>query len=505
MLKNTTYFSLLFLLLVSTGINAQNHKCGVTAHMGSMIQEQMIENRNEMRNFVEERVATVYLPVRFHLVAKSDGSDRTKETDALTAICNLNNNFEDQEIQFYIHEFKYLNSTTLYNNAMSNGSYSVLNNNIIYNAINIFLVDDAGGGAAAFYKPPAGQFGDDWVVCSQSYADDFETLTHEIGHFFSLNHPFYGWEPTDNGWDPAEHGNPVGIWAPDNNTRNEFADGSNCANAGDMICDTPADYLFPFPGNNGCTYDKNAKDPNNQLLTPDMTNFMNYASCSNSLYHFTDMQKDEVQNSLNSSSRNYIPKNNTPNLDEVTDSPTQLSPQNLQTVDTYNNVTLEWTAVDNAENYLVEVISTSSGSQIINTDQTSITLTNLEASSNYFWKVYGYNEYSTCAGGSGQRIFKTGSTLTDTNEITALQEWGINPNPVSNGESIFVNIESATGVTLDVSVSTITGQIIETYEDQIFANGTSVFEIETFNMPAGMYLVSLHTDEGVETQRVSVL
>ena len=507
MLKNTSYLAFLFLLLASFGLQAQTHKCGVSAQMGAMIQEQMIENRNEMRNYVENRVATVYLPVRFILVAKSDGTERTKETSALIALCNLNNNYADQEIQFYLHEFKYLNNTQLYNNGSSNFAYSTLNNNMTYDAINIFLVDDAGGGAAAFYQPPAGPgpFGDDWIVSSESYADDFETLTHEMGHFLGLNHPFYGWEPTDNGWDPAIHGNPVGIWAPDDMTRNEFADGSNCNNAGDMICDTPADYLFPFPGNDGCTYNKNAKDPNNVLVEPDMTNFMNYASCSNSLYHFTDMQKVEIQNSLNSTSRNYIPKDYTPNLDPLGGSPTQLDPQNLQTIETYNAVTLEWTSVDNAEGYLVEIINQTTGTQIVTTDQTKITLNNLIASTNYFWKVHAYGEYSTCGGSSGQRIFKTGSTLTDTNEISALQDWGVNPNPVTNGESIFVNIESGTGLTLDISVSTITGQTVQLFKDQIFANGSSSFEIETYNLQAGMYLVSLHTAEGVEIQRVSIL
>jgi hypothetical protein len=476
--------------------------------MGSMIVDQMIENRNEMRDFVQDRVATVYLPVRFILTAKSDGSERTKETTALEALCNINNNFADQEIQFYLHEFKYLNNTQLYNNGMSPFAYSTLNSNMTYDAINIFMVKDAGGGAAAFYQPPAGPFGDDWIVCSESYGDDFETLTHEMGHFFSLPHPFNGWEPTDNGWDPAQHGNPVGTFAPDNQTLNEYVDGSNCNNAGDMICDTPADYMFPFPGNDQCTYDKNVKDPTGALLQPDVTNFMNYASCNNSQYHFTDQQKQEVQNSLNSSSKNYIPKNHTPDLNQITDSPTLVSPQQGQTVDTYNSVQLEWTAVDHATGYIIEISSQTAGTTIINSNSTqpSLLVTSLQPQTTYFWKVHAFHEYSTCNDGqSSQKIFKTGSTLTDTNEIEALQDWNVNPNPVNSGESIYVNIKSSTGLTMDVRLSTVTGQTIQLFEDRLFANGDSSFEISTANLPAGIYLVSLHTAEGVETRRVSII
>ena len=472
--------------------------------MGAMLQEQMLQNRNEMRDYVQVRNAVVYLPVRFFLVARTDGSDRTSESVAMQALCHLNNNYADQEIQFYLKEFKYLNSTNLYLNGMSNSAFTTLANQTIYNAINIFIVDDAGGGAAAFYQPPAGPNGNDWIVSSESYADDFETLTHEVGHFFTLNHPFYGWD--QEAWNLQDHGNPVGTYSP-GGILNEFADGSNCENAGDLLCDTPADYRFDFPGPDGCTYNQNVKDPKGDLISPDLTNFMNYASCSNSLYHFTDDQKAEILNSLNSTSRNYIPKNYTPaNLGLVTSAPTILSPQNLQTVPTYNHVELEWTAVENADMYLVEVVNTNTGKKTYLVDETKIVLTDLAPQSNYFWKVKGYTEYSTCGALSSQRIFKTGSDLVnDTNEIPGIANWYLTPNPVKSGELLMLNIESEKGVSVDVMVSTVTGQTVQFYADQKFANGLSTFEIATNNFTNGIYLVSVRTPEGVLTKRVSIL
>lgn len=502
MTKNI-FLSVFAVLVLFNALSAQTHKCGVTYEMGKMIKEQMIQNRNEMRDYVSLRSGNVYLPVRFYLVAKSDGTDRPSEDTALDGLCNLNNNFADQEIQFYLKEFKYLNNTQLHSNPGSGFAYSTLNQQIIYNAINIFIVGNAGSGVAAFWQPPAGPAGDDWIVSSASYADDFETLTHEVGHFFSLNHPFYGWE--SEGWNLADHGNPVGLFSPDGEL-NEFVDGTNCNEAGDMICDTPADYRFEFPGPDGCTYNLDVMDPNGDLLEPDMTNFMNYASCANSAYHFTDMQKVEVQNSLNSSSRNYIPKNYVPNIDPIEDIPTLLSPQQAQTIETYNYVTLEWTPVDNAESYMLIVVGTTSGQRLIITDDTAITLTDLEPESNYFWKVKPFNEYSVCQNFSAQRFFKTGTDVaSDTNEIPELADWYLSPNPVRSGESIQLNVEVSNGLTADVIITNIAGQLVEYIENQEFGTGITNFEIPTANLPSGIYMVSLRTLEGMETQRISIL
>ena len=501
MIKNTLYLTLV-LLFVATVSFAQKHNCGVNHAMGTMIQDQMIENRNELRNFDQVRGATVYLPIRFFLVAKSDGSERTKESTILRALCTLNNNYADQEVQFFIKEIKYLNNTTVHSNPMSTFGFNTLSSQTVYDAINVYIVKEAGGGAAAYYQPPAGPGGNDWVVSGESYALDFETMTHEIGHFFSLNHPFYGWESEP--YNEADHGNPVGAFSPDGEL-NEYADGSNCQIAGDMLCDTPADYRFDFPGPDGCTYNLNVRDPQGDLISPDITNFMNYGSCNTDEYHFTPDQKAEIQNSINSSSRNYIPKNITPNLNEITSSPTLLSPQNLETIETYNNVNLEWTPIANADHYLLELTNSDTGQEFFILDEPQILLTDLLKESNYFWKVTAFTDYSTCQPASGQKIFKTGSeVVSDTNEIPGLSTWKLAPNPVKSGNVLLINVEAEAGFSADILVTTITGQTVQRFTDQRFADGITAFEVDTYSMPAGTYLVSLQSTDGLQTKRVSI-
>jgi hypothetical protein len=72
----------------------------------------------------------------------------------------------------------------------------------------------------------------------------------------------------------------------------EFVDGSNCNDAGDYFCDTPADPMLSPAIVNGanvnaqCVYFGNQKDGHNQLYVPDATNIMSYAP-SKCLSHFS--------------------------------------------------------------------------------------------------------------------------------------------------------------------------------------------------------------------------
>lgn len=91
------------------------------------------------------------------------------------------------------------------------------------------------------------------------------TLAHEMGHFWGLEHTF-------------------------ENAPEELADGSNCATAGDKICDTPAD---PYVQNSGieyltgCVFTWMGLDPNGDFYDPDVGNIMSYYDCS---CHFTYQQ-----------------------------------------------------------------------------------------------------------------------------------------------------------------------------------------------------------------------
>lgn len=82
------------------------------------------------------------------------------------------------------------------------------------------------------------------------------THSHELGHYFSLEHTFAG----------------SGV---------ELADGSNCETAGDGICDTPADpYIYPLPTTSyvdaDCHFIFMGQDANGDYYDPLTGNIMSY-------------------------------------------------------------------------------------------------------------------------------------------------------------------------------------------------------------------------------------
>lgn len=121
-------------------------------------------------------------------------------------------------------------------------------------------------------------------------------FAHELGHIFSLGHTFP---------------NMTGPVATD-----ELVNGSNCATAGDFICDTPADPgLTAVPGrvDVNCNYtDTIYTDANGDLFNPDTRNIMSFAplSCYD---HFSNEQLlqmrwclDHIRYYLKSGSLNMV-------------------------------------------------------------------------------------------------------------------------------------------------------------------------------------------------------
>lgn len=104
--------------------------------------------------------------------------------------------------------------------------------------------------------------------------DDGRTLTHEVGHYLALHHPFAG------GCNGSGFGNPVGN-----------AGGSN---TGDYCADTPP----VFEDNMGCT-PINSCSSDNPDLPDQIENYMDYTNCQNM---FTEDQKARARAVINSNS-----------------------------------------------------------------------------------------------------------------------------------------------------------------------------------------------------------
>ena len=259
MIKNVTlFFSCLYLSIA--GFAQERSICGTSSEALQMIQQRLIANKERVkvnRNHSASRSQEdIFIPLKFHLVARNNGSGRASGTDLLSQMCTLNETFQELGIQFYIKDgVNFVDNGVIYDSPTILGVENIMNSLRDDNAVNIFVVGNAqnpqreGVGRTLGYFDPR----TDWVVIRESEVrDGGMTLLHEIGHFFGLPHPFNGWD-----FDPysaSKHGSPAPSTAP-GGVASEFADGSNCETAGDMLCDTPADYLyFSQLNNQTCEY-----------------------------------------------------------------------------------------------------------------------------------------------------------------------------------------------------------------------------------------------------------
>ncbi len=462
---------------------------------------------------VSDRGVIRYVPIHFHLVADGAGVGRIKEMKVLDQLCDLNESYGAYDVQFYLSPHP---THGLFDKSINHdGVYTDQSNTFLMqnrrhaNAVNIFVVNVAESGnnqpgvTLAYYSPPR-----DWVVSKKSEisGNGNGTIPHEVGHFFSLKHTFFGWESgsftsTSPGWPVAPPVSPAGV-------PTELVDGSNCLTAGDGICDTPPDYNFGF-GWSGCTpYTGGAQDPTGVLVDPMENNFMSYFIGCNP-YQFTQGQIDVVKQNLDLSSRNYLDNTYSP-VGENVESPDDLilNPPNNETVPFYNSVKLEWLPVTGASHYLVEIDRTSGygspSAQLFIMTETSKELYNLAPNTTYYWRVRPFNYSSSCAVVK-QRILKTNDIASDLNEINYVQDIKLAPNPVENGGSATLSLNAAKAFEANVTMVDALGRQVADLGTKRFESGENLTEIPTESLANGLYFVVLESDLGRNVMRLAVL
>ena len=481
----------------------------------TQIENRLAYNQANYANQAAERTVQ-YVPVALHAVRNTDGSDGISEAQLLDMMCILNDKYQDQEIQFYLTNppINYINNTGI--NNVPNNFTSELRSARIPNAINVFVTNNINDqlGAAGYYQSPAGWSGNDFIVVARNFVYAQNVFPHEIGHFFSLLHPFHGWE--NNPWSESAWGNPVGANAPSDPSIfvspivNEFQNGSNCATAGDRICDTPPDYLFALhPNQGGCAeWSIPVQDPNNTVVNPQENNVMSYfGNCGS--HDFTADQKEAIRVDLmNSPDRDYVRNSFTPNMTAINSVPMLLSPAEGSTVNSAETVTVSWFPVIEAQYYAIEVdlspgFSSPFRKSLVGAASTPNALfTDLEEGTEYFWRVRPFTEFTTCTGYSDRGSFFTPMT-TATNQLSELSAWDISPNPVSTGEQINISVMASASFPAQIEIYNRLGQKVHTVSKNI-VDGRQSFSLDSNKLGSGLYFVSIVGKEGRTTKKLLV-
>lgn len=487
--KSLTFLSLIFLFWNS--VNAQIiGSCGTDGAANLDIRNRMMANREDPQLSVYRSGGTSYVPVSYWLSAKNDGTGRARYINCLINLCAINEIYKDQGIQFYIKSINDLNNSFIYDDPSSQfGAAAIINlNKKNLNAINIFVASKANGsspGVLAFYSP-----NEDYIVTDLNYVNsNGTTLGHEIGHFFSLAHTFFGWEaetydcsvPT-----PLEHflnGQRVLVEYVDR-AKPYSSNKLHCNVAADGFCDTPADYNLGF-GYNGCKYSGCAKDPDGVPLDPDEASIMSYFL--NCLKYFSQEQKDAIARDYASSKRNFLKTPVQTALPDVAE-----APKNATIVsDGFNAVTFKWDAVPNATDYILEYaqvsLSNAATYKTFLLKRTDTTLTNLNKGIKYAWRVTAFNATSLCPKSTNPLSF------TNSNFGVATQDHeniisGASVNSLGNG-NYMVDVSASSNQSLRFEVFNLDGRLVHEEDLQLSAGiNQFVRSIDQY----GIYTYRLH-------------
>ncbi len=505
-MKNLSKLLLLLTLLLPTFLIGQIHYCGTSQDAFTANAKRIIENRKNAELFLSDRtVTTTYVPVAFHLVGNSSGEGRVPEHRVLDALCILNLQFLDalDPIQFYIHDdgLFYVDNSTLYNLSPSNNdAVNLMNSMKQDDALNIFIVNSIMSNNSTYYQPPAGI--NDFIVIGSPYLYGESILSHSVGHFFSLIHPFYGWY--SDPWNPnIWSGIPVDSLAPDGLIPSENQSGSNCMIAGDLICDTPPDYLFGFFANN-CSFEENAIDFEGNAVMPMENNIMTYFSnCVD--YEFTAGQFEAMYLDLMSPERDYVNPGVLPNVSPISSTPALISPGYGEDIDSPEALFV-WSSVPGATHYLLKVDRLESFSfdpiELITTD-TSVLLQGLTEDVDYYWQVHPYNQYVTCSPLSGIGQFETQPIFVSNLELSSDASFQIQPNPVKSSDNFYLLFHNHKESELEIEVHSLDGKQMYQHRQRV-SSGAHQIEIEISSWPAGIYWVTCKSTEGTYSNKLVV-
>ena len=499
--------------------------CGLSTQDADILFNEMIALRERFPVVAPMR-AVAYVPVWFHLVAKSDGTGRVQMNKMLEMLCEWNRLYavNGVELQFYIKGINNIDNSSLYDSPHSFGGDQAIRSNKKNDGMNVYMVNNANDPA----QPTATVLGyylntgnglpyeADWFIVTNSQATlgGAVTIAHEAGHFFTLSHPFYGWEtcpfkPTST--TPCAPATVSCFGGGTYSVENAARTGSdaNCSTAGDGLCDTPANYNLGF-GYNGCTYVGLTCDPKGVKIDPDETNIMDYfTGCETK---FSAMQKTAMQNNyLNSSNRGYIRVGNVAPTITTLDLPALNAPIGGVTTTYFNNFTLTWAAVTGATGYVVEIAKTLTffDSRILVSTTNSLNVNSIKlpnyltaSGQNYYWRVKPYSNYVFCSAFTTRQNFVAGG-INGTKEISGISNFEVSPNPLSKNQFLQLNMTSERAFDAQVKLYNVAGQLVQS-EKKRFEVGFSSQNLNVSNLNNGLYILTIESENGVINKKVVI-
>jgi len=265
------YFTIITITLLFCSlhynVNAQDIECGTKitaesqAYFNSIKQQLNSLEQEFLNGTIQSRSLSALssIPIKAHIIRTTAGTGGLSVTQLNNAIADMNILYANAEIEFYLCDgINYIDDDNYYS-FETNEENALTTANNVTGLINIYFTNSvvsssSGSGLCGYAYFPGGP---ETILMNNNCATNSSTLSHEMGHFFSLYHT---------------HG------TSNSTLTDELVNGSNCETSGDFICDTPADPKLSY-GNvtPACIYTGTEIDSNGDTFVPDPNNIMSYS------------------------------------------------------------------------------------------------------------------------------------------------------------------------------------------------------------------------------------
>lgn len=422
------------------------------------------------RGYAAKSAVQYYVPVYIHFVGDDADKGFYSANQMMLDICELNDQYASVGFYMVLGGFDYISNSAWYDHATYGPGSTMMNRNNKVGFVNVYLVQNPAGNCG-YFSP-----GQDGIALGKNcMGKGHTTFAHELGHFFSLPHPFT---------------NVTGI--------KEYVNGSNCDIAGDLFCDTRADFLdYRW----ACPYTGNDLDELGDKYDPDETLYMSYSldRCAN---RFSLEQIDAMVYNINS--QRFILQGPLKDTMPPTHKISRVLP--LEGVaQKPTNAVFSWRKAPNAIGYVLQAsqISVFPGNLPLDviTADTFFVATKLSDSRTYRWRVRPIYAGQTCTEFSDTGAFYTSTTAGITAFGEGNQSVKLYPNPANSSQEVYIAFENQQTVT-QAAIYTADGKKISAAT--LDAQNNNLYKMNIAHLSTGVYFVDIITTTAAYRQKLLV-
>ncbi|MBK9108020.1 MAG: T9SS type A sorting domain-containing protein [Saprospiraceae bacterium] len=479
-----------FALFIANGLFAQAEFCGTRIED----QQQALNSIDGLPYVYRQDNAITYIPLMVHNVTNDNSNSFFAAWPLFETLCTLNSDFLPTGFQFYLERgFNYIRNSEWNNHEDFQKGEEMMVESNIPEMVNCYLVSDPAGNCGYF------TYSGDGVALNKTCLGKYShTWAHELGHFFSLPHTFYGWEGIR-----YSSSKKTSEYQGDVFRQIENVVRAQCKRQADYFCDTNPDYIsYRWSCNQDGFSSLIMRDVNDSTFRADGSLFMSYSNdqCMN---RFSTEQMDAMHKSLNGPRAELIRPDVVPSF--ITQSQLNLTfPSDSLTV-VSKNLEVSWEAVENATYYVLQISRTSNFSVVVKNlllTSNKVDIDSLTQGKNYWWRVRAFSDFDFCGIESSVGHFKTQADPVSTDQIFA-SELNLFPNPIRNSEKLQIEIPEHLDFNQIKEVKLISAKG-GTLSDLHFSQLENRILVDLDNLSTGFYLINLKTESGNYYSKISI-